>query len=64
MPAGTQALGNAAPSWGTTLWDSPAHLMGVLLVCALVGLFQLMFSVTGTHVELFLSSCRTDSVLG
>lgn len=35
-----------------------------LLVCALVGLFQLAFSVTGTHVELFLSSCKTDSVLG
>ena len=64
MPAGAQALGNAAPSWGTALWDSQAHLTSVLLVCALVGLFQLMFGVTGTRVELFLSSCKTDSVLG
>ena len=49
---------------GTTLWDSQSHLTSVLLVCALVGLFQLMFSVIGTHVDLFLSSCKTDSVLG
>lgn len=64
-------LGECCPRLGQIVgeprappWDSQAHFTSVLLVCALVGLFQLMFSVIGTHVELFLSSCKTDSVLG